>query len=169
MTYIIKKPQAMISGATFFSVLFFRSYKEKYLAARRRNQYLKKNNDGYINWVALWYPYHRDISASMTSYRLKTSMTIEVLDSRLHENDEVHKKAAQWAASITTQGHSCASMRPWHTVHPVHKHNRYIFATASLSSSSSFCVISILSRLKSSISSPWTIWYSSLLQVTGNE
>ena len=36
MTDIIKKPQAVTTGATFFSYLFFRSYKEKAHAAKGR-------------------------------------------------------------------------------------------------------------------------------------
>jgi len=34
----------MISGATFFSYLFFRSYKEKVHAAKRRNQNVKNKD-----------------------------------------------------------------------------------------------------------------------------
>jgi hypothetical protein len=62
---------ALISGAVFFWVLFFSLYKEKYHAAKGRNQSLIKNNEGYIDWILAY-----------------ASMTKGVLDSRLRGNDK---------------------------------------------------------------------------------
>jgi len=41
----------MISGATFFSYLFFRSYKEKVHTAKRRNQNIKELKTLKIDWM----------------------------------------------------------------------------------------------------------------------